>query len=98
MVQTAPPVSLEPSILQTFVGRYRFATSPPGRVTVVSMEAGKLTVRIPGRPKKSLTPTAETEFFDGSAGNWNVHRGQDGKVTDMVRRRRGVDYRAEKIE
>ena len=62
------------------------------------MEAGKLTLRIPGFAMRRLTPTSETEFFDSSAGVWTFHRGPDGKVTHVVLRRRGVDTTLEKME
>jgi len=95
MVQTAPPVKLGHGMLERFVGRYRAST---GRVIVLSVEAGQLRVGSAGFPKRPLTPTSETQFFDNAAGSWTFYPNADGTITRGKLFRRGREVFYDRIE
>ena len=95
MVQTAPPVKLGHDMLERFVGHYRAST---GRVIVLSVEAGQLRVGSAGFPKRPLTPTSETQFFDNAAGSWTFYPNADGTITRGKLFRRGREVFYDRIE
>jgi CubicO group peptidase (beta-lactamase class C family) len=60
--QARTAIQLDPEILQTYVGQYRFE-APPDQVLAVTREGGRLFVDIPRNHKSELFAESESKFF-----------------------------------
>ena len=97
-LQPAPPeVKLEASVLDAYVGRYKYATS---QTFAVSRQGSALVAQREGRPQVELLPESETRFHvPGGGATYTFHRGDKGQVSHVtVRRADGQEVRADKVE
>ncbi len=98
--ETFRPVSLDARILERYRGRYQFGPDffVPGGIYDIAVGEGWLLMTARGW-KATLIPTSESAFFD--RGVWASIRfagDQEGRVTHLVYRYGGTEYRAEKVK
>lgn len=75
------PVKLDPSILNSFLGKYEFA---PGAFATVTKEGDALKWQAGGRPKLTLVPLSDTRFFGKENGaEMTFNKRGKGEVTDV---------------
>jgi hypothetical protein len=95
---TRQVVTLRHDVLDAYVGRYRWTSG--GVIDVITREGDVLAARpsVPFISKRRLQPASDTEFVDVAGGEWTFYRSSDGRVTHLIRRWRGGEARADKIE
>jgi hypothetical protein len=86
-------LTLPTDTLDAYAGRYKGTN-----VIALKRESDTLVAEAPVMGRLILRPTSETLFFDKAGGEWTFHRGPDGKVAYYVRRFRGQERRATRIE
>lgn len=89
MVPEREAVSLEPEILEAYVGRYERGD---GVIVEIVKEGAALLRVLPGFPKVRLWPASESRFFDKVGGEWSFHREGTGPATRFVHRFRGREW------
>jgi hypothetical protein len=89
-------VTVNPEILESYVGRYELM---PGIVFDVTVEGGSLMVQITGQPRFQVYPESETKFFYKVVeAQITFQKDAEGKVTGLVLHQGGLDQPARKIQ
>ena len=90
-------ITLEPKVLEQYVGSYKIA-SPPVDI-VVTLENGKLIAQIAGRLKLALSAESETTFFaTDMAAQITFLKDGAGQVTGLTLRLDGSELPAQKVK
>lgn len=85
-------VPLDTSILKDYVGRYRLATN---KVFSVTLENGRLYVRLTGQAAMPVYPSAKDEFFYLLINaELSFERDEKGDVTALILHQGGIDQKA----
>lgn len=89
-LQDPAPATIDPKVLDAYVGRYEISPSVSFTVT---REGDRLFGERNGRPRQPLLPETETVFFTPGAPRTRklFVRDADGRVTRMIDRRDGRD-------
>ncbi len=84
------PATIDPKVLDAYVGRYEIS---PSASFTVTRESDRLFGERNGRPRQPLLPETETVFFTPGAPRTRklFVRDADGRVTRMIDRRDGRD-------
>jgi CubicO group peptidase (beta-lactamase class C family) len=93
------PAPLDPKILDTYVARYQFGPDffVPNGIYSIQRKGERLQMVAPGADA-TLVPQTETEFFDRPFWSTVVFvRNNEGKVTHLLWRFGGRDYRAARL-
>jgi hypothetical protein len=93
------PPHVEVRVLESYAGRYQFGPDffVPHGVYAIEEKQGELLLVAPGA-NATLVPQSETEFFDRPFWSTIVFvRNNQGKVTNLIWRFGGQDYRAERL-
>src|SRR5882724_4914702 len=93
------PVRVDAKVLASYAGRYQFGPDffVPRGVYAIEEKNGELLLVAPGA-NATLVPQSETEFFDRPFWSMIVFaRDSQGKVTHLIWRYGGQDYRAERL-
>jgi hypothetical protein len=72
-------VSVEPRVLETYVGEYEYPVGRNPQVSVVSIKNGHL--HLDGEP---LQAQSETSFFGGGESTYTFNKDEKGQVIEMV--------------
>ena len=90
------PVTLDPTIYDSYVGRYELK---PDFVLEVSRETDHLMIQGTGQPKIGILPESETRFFaKGLDAVINFVKSPQGNVTQLVLQEGGRDIPAPRIK
>lgn len=89
-LQDPAPATIDPKVLDAYVGRYEIS---PSASFTVTREGDRLFGERNGRPRQPLLPETETVFFTPGAPRTRklFVRDADGRVTRMIDRRDGRD-------
>ncbi len=93
------PPSVDARVLESYAGRYQFGPDffVPRGVYAIEEKNGELLMVAPGADA-TLVPQSETEFFDRPFWSMIVFaKDNQGKVTQLIWRYGGQDYRAERL-
>ena len=90
------PVHVDPALLSQYVGQYELS---PTFVLTLTEESDRLYVRAPGRQRRLLVPTSETDFIDVESGLRIIFgiREDTREVDHLIFEQAGFGRRAEKI-
>ena len=89
-------VTLPPSILAEYVGRYRLNASLTFKVT---LQQGQLEVQLTGQPAFPVYASARDHFFYRVVdARIEFQRGGDGRVDALILHQGGMDQRAPRVE
>ena len=89
-------IQVDPAILASYVGKYEMG---PGAVFTVTLDDGKLMVRLTGQPYIEVFPESETEFFYKVVdAQITFEKDAGGNVTGLILHQGGEDHKAKKIE
>lgn len=89
-------ISLDPKILEAYVGRYALT---PSIIITVTREGDKLYAEAPGQSKIELLAESETAFFIKEAdAQLTFVKNEKGEVTGLVVRQDGRDIPAQRIK
>jgi CubicO group peptidase (beta-lactamase class C family) len=92
----AKAISLDPTILEAYTGKYRLDIGP---VVNIIKEDDQLNAEIPGQPKMKLMPLSETSFMNEKTGAEMIfQKDEKGEFTQIVIKVGGMEIKAEKIE
>jgi CubicO group peptidase (beta-lactamase class C family) len=86
-------VTVEPRVMEAYVGEYEFPEGRNPRISVVSVKNGQLNVD--GTP---LRPESETRFFGAGEATYIFIRDESGQVREMTYDVRGFKLTARKIK
>ena len=90
-------VSLDPTVLEQYVGAYRIA-SPPVDI-IVTLDDGTLVAQIAGRLKLALSAESETTFFSSDvSAQLTFLKDRAGKVTGLTLRMDASDLSAQRVK
>lgn len=96
--EAAPPpteVSVDPAILETYVGGYEVAA---GVLFDVTVENGQLMVQLTGQPRYPVFAQSETEFFYKVVNaQLTFVRDEAGAVSALILHQGGIDRTARKV-
>lgn len=88
-------VTVEPKILDAYVGEYELLPRP----IVITREGDKLMAEGPGQPKVEIFAASETEFFLKVVdADITFVKDETGKVTHLMLKLYGQQFRAEKLK
>src|SRR6266550_639730 len=93
------PVRVDAKVLTSYAGRYQFGPDffVPRGIYAIEEKNGELLMVAPGA-NATLVPQSETEFFDRPFWSMIIFaRDSQGKVTHLIWRYGGQDYRAERL-
>ena len=89
-------ITVEPELLESYVGKYEM---DPGAVFTITLEDGKLMVRLTGQPSIEVFPESETEFFYKVVdAQISFEKDDAGNVVGLILYQDGEDHKAKKIE
>ncbi|HMB89781.1 MAG TPA: serine hydrolase, partial [Rhodothermales bacterium] len=94
--EVTPVVSVDPDVLERYVGRYQLA---PAFIITITRDGGQLTAQATGQPSFSIYPSSETEFFlkvVEAQITFNV--AEDGTVESLTLHQNGQHMPGTKIE
>lgn len=95
--RTRTAVRIDPKILSPYAGDYE---DRPGRVASILIENGVLMLKLAGQPDPTpMSPESETDFFDPYHDTQAAFvKDAEGRVTEMIMRINGREFRAKKIK
>jgi hypothetical protein len=91
-----PVLSVDPAVLERYVGRYQLA---PTFIITITRDGDQLTAQATGQPAFSIYPSSETEFFlkvVEAQVTFNV--AEDGTVEGLTLHQNGQHMPGKKIE
>ena len=89
-------VTLDPKLLEKYVGRYRFS---PEIILAITLEGDKLFVQENDEPKQELGAEGERQFFSKTADDaYSFEVDSSGRVTTMILHTDGKDLPMKRVE
>ncbi len=89
-------IEIDPKLLQTYTGRYRFPSSQPASIT---SEGGHLVLQAEGEVKIAFYPESEQEFFAKIMdAQMRFSSDAKGHITELIFYRSGQDVRVTRID
>ena len=89
-------ISLDPKVMEKYVGEYQIGTNI---IVAITIESGKLLGQLGGQGKFSLAPESETEFYSKDVNAQIVFiRDATGKTTGFTLKQGGTNNPATKIK
>ena len=87
---------IDPAIYDDYVGEYDLGI--PGPLVRITIESDKLFSQGPSQPKAEMLPESPTTFFLREVdASFTFIRDEKGKVSEVIIRRGGRDYKAKRI-
>jgi CubicO group peptidase (beta-lactamase class C family) len=95
-IQERKEISLDPSLLDKYAGRYELG---PGILIDITREDDNVMAEVTGRPKIRVFPESETRFFAKDIdAQITFQIGADSMVTGLILHQSGQDRPAEKLD
>ncbi|HEV8284331.1 MAG TPA: DUF4440 domain-containing protein [Chitinophagaceae bacterium] len=89
-------VSLDPKILDLYIGKYE---QSPGNYTTITKQSDTLMVQGMNRPKIAILPLSETQFYvKGNVGEFTFYKDEKGHVTHYILRVNEREIKGTKVE
>lgn len=94
--EITPVVSVDPDVLERYVGRYQLA---PTFIITITRDGDQLTAQATGQPSFAIYPSSETEFFlKVVEAQLTFNVAEDGTVESLTLHQNGQQMPAQKIE
>ena len=94
--QPRTEIDVDPNLLETYAGRYRF---PSSQMATVTYEGGHLYLQGDGDVKIAFYPESNRDFFARIMdAQMTFKTDREGRVTELIFHRSGSDFRVQRID